>query len=86
MHIARNLLLVDYPAYAYAVIDGVKVPREDEQVVIRQLRAMREAGAGYRQIAEWMKNTHDRTLTIMGVKRVLSQSLCSRKLGETQPC
>jgi hypothetical protein len=54
------------------VIDGVKVPREDEQAVIRQMRAMREAGAGYREIAEWMKNTHERGLSFMGVKRVLN--------------
>jgi hypothetical protein len=49
------------------------VPREDEQAVIRQKRVMREAGAGYRQIAEWMKNTHDRSLSFMGVKRVLAR-------------
>jgi putative DNA-invertase from lambdoid prophage Rac len=61
-------------AFGYDVIDGVKVPREDEQAVIRQMRAMREAGAGYREIAEWMKNTHERGLSFMGVKRVLTQS------------
>ena len=58
-------------AFGYDVVDGVKVPREDEQAVIRQMRAMRDAGAGYRQIAEWMKNTHERGLSFMGVKRVL---------------
>lgn len=58
-------------AFGYDVIDGVKVPREDEQAVIRQMRAMRDAGAGYREIAEWMKNTHERGLSFMGVKRVL---------------
>lgn len=59
-------------AFGYNVIDGVKVPREDEQAVIRQMRAIREAGAGYRQIAEWMAATQDRKMTFMGVKRVLS--------------
>jgi putative DNA-invertase from lambdoid prophage Rac len=59
-------------AFGYDVIDGVKVPREDEQVVIRQMRAMRESGTGYRQIAEWMAATQDRKMTFMGVKRVLS--------------
>ena len=61
-------------AFGYDVIDGVKVPREDEQAVIRQIRAMREAGAGYREIAQWMKNTHERGLSFMGVKRVLNVS------------
>jgi DNA invertase Pin-like site-specific DNA recombinase len=58
-------------AFGYDVIENVKVPREDEQAVIRQMRAMRDAGAGYRQIAEWMKNTHERGLSFMGVRRTL---------------
>jgi hypothetical protein len=56
------------------MVDGVKAPREDEQAVIRQMRAMRDAGAGYREIAAWMKNTHERSLMFMGVKRVLSNA------------
>jgi DNA invertase Pin-like site-specific DNA recombinase len=59
-------------AFGYDVIDGVKVPREDEQAVIRQMSAMREAGAGYRDIAEWMRATQERKMTFMGVKRVLT--------------
>jgi putative DNA-invertase from lambdoid prophage Rac len=59
-------------AFGYDVIDGVKVPREDEQAVILQMRAMREGGAGYRQIAEWMAATQDRKMTFMGVKRTLA--------------
>lgn len=61
-------------AFGYDIVDGFKVPREDEQAVIRQMRTMRDAGAGYRQIAEWMANHHERALTFMGVKRVLSVS------------
>jgi DNA invertase Pin-like site-specific DNA recombinase len=58
-------------AFGFDVIDGVKVPREDEQAVICQMRAMREAGAGYRDIAEWMRATQERKMTFMGVKRTL---------------
>ena len=58
-------------AFGYDVVEGVKVPREDEQAVIRQMRAMRDAGAGYRQIAEWMAATQERKMTFMGIKRVL---------------
>jgi DNA invertase Pin-like site-specific DNA recombinase len=58
-------------AFGYDVIDGVKVPREDEQAVIREMRSMREAGAGYRQIAEWMMATQDRKMTFMGIRRTL---------------
>ena len=53
------------------VVDGVKVPREDEQVVIREMVKMREAGVGYRDIASWMAETQDRKMTFMGVKRTL---------------
>ena len=52
----------------------VEVPREDEQAVIHRMRVMLEVGAGYREIAEWMKNTHERGLSFMGVKRVLNNS------------
>ncbi len=61
-------------AFGYDVIDGVKVPREDEQAVIRQMRAMREAGAGYREIADWMTLTQERKMTFMGVKIVLTMN------------
>jgi hypothetical protein len=53
------------------VVEGVKVPREDEQDVIRQMQTMREAGAGYRDIAAWMRDTQERKMTFMGVKRTL---------------
>jgi putative DNA-invertase from lambdoid prophage Rac len=59
-------------AFGYDVIDGVKVPREDEQAMIRQMLALRDAGAGYRQIAEWMAATQERKMTFMGVKRTLT--------------
>ncbi|MFZ2738405.1 MAG: recombinase family protein [Burkholderiaceae bacterium] len=58
-------------AFGYNVIDGIKVPREDEQAVISQMRVMREAGAGYREIAGWMRETQERKMTFMGVKRTL---------------
>jgi DNA invertase Pin-like site-specific DNA recombinase len=62
-------------AYGFDIIDGMKVPRDDEQAVIQQMREMRTAGAGYRQIAEWMAANHERALSFMGVKRVLTQSM-----------
>lgn len=67
-------------AFGYDVTDGVKVPREDEQVVIRQMAKMREAGATYRQLADWMASTQERKMTFMGVKKTLSTS--SPALGE----
>jgi DNA invertase Pin-like site-specific DNA recombinase len=58
-------------AFGYDVVDGVKVPREDEQAVIREMVKMRDAGAGYRDIADWMASTQVRKMTFMGVKRTL---------------
>ena len=59
-------------AFGYNVVDGMKMPREDEQAVIREMRKMREAGAGYRKIADWMALTQDRKMTFMGVKKTLA--------------
>ncbi len=58
-------------AFGYDVVDGMKVPREDEQVVIREMVKMRADGAGYRDIAAWMAQTQPRKMTFMGVKRTL---------------
>jgi hypothetical protein len=53
----------------------VKEPREDEQVVIRKMRALRDGGAGYRQIADWMASSHpEGALTFMGVKLLLLEA------------
>ena len=59
-------------AFGYDVVDGVKVPREDEQAVIREMAKMREEGWGYRDIAEWMSKTQERKMTFMGVRRTLN--------------
>jgi DNA invertase Pin-like site-specific DNA recombinase len=58
-------------AFGYDVVDGIKIPREDEQQVIREMVAMRKAGATYRGISDWMALTQERKMTFMGVKRVL---------------
>ena len=58
-------------AFGYDVVDGIKVQREDEQAVIREMVKMRAEGVGYRDIASWMAETQDRKMTFMGVKRTL---------------
>ena len=58
-------------AFGYDVVDGNKIPREDEQKVIREMVEMRKAGATYRGISDWMALTQERKMTFMGVKRVL---------------
>ena len=58
-------------AFGYDVVDGVKVPREDEQIIIKQMVKMRAEGFGYRDIAAWMSKTQERKMTFMGVRRTL---------------
>lgn len=58
-------------AFGYDVVDGLKVPREDEQVIIKQMVKMRGDGFGYRDIAAWMGETQERKMSFMGVKRTL---------------
>jgi hypothetical protein len=38
---------------------------------------MREAGAGFRDIAEWMRDTQERKMTFMAVKCTLTCRRCS---------
>lgn len=59
-------------AFGYDVVDGVKVPRADEQEVIEQMKQMRAAGAGYRHIAEWLESKPVKSLSFMGVRHVLA--------------
>ena len=56
------------------MVDGVKVPRDDEQAVIHEMVKMREAGATYRQLADWMASTQERKMTFMGVKQTLKMT------------
>lgn len=58
-------------AFGYDVVDGVKVPREDEQAVISEIVEMRKAGGSYRAIAMWLEDSKSVKMTFMGVKHVL---------------
>lgn len=66
-------------AFGYEIIGGVKVPREDEQAVIREMFAMRKAGATYKRISDWMESSHKRKITLMGVKYVLTMGYISKQ-------
>ena len=63
-------------AFGFDGVDGVKVPREDEQAVIREMVKKRERGIGYRDIAEWMAETQGRKMTFMWVRRTIRESIC----------
>ncbi len=46
---------------------------------IREMKTMRQTGASYRDIADWMRATQERKMTFMGVKRTLirADATCS---------
>lgn len=46
------------------VIDGVKAPSEDEQAAIHHMQSMRQARAGYRDMADWMRAAQERKMTL----------------------
>jgi DNA invertase Pin-like site-specific DNA recombinase len=41
-------------AFGYDVVDGVKVPRQDEQRIIKKMQALRAKGSSYREIERWL--------------------------------
>jgi DNA invertase Pin-like site-specific DNA recombinase len=58
-------------AFGYAIVDGVKVPRDDEQQVIAQMKTMKVSGATLRQIQCWLAASQGVELSRMGVRGVL---------------
>lgn len=58
-------------AFGYEIIEGVKVPKVDEQATISKMREMRDAGFGYRAISDWLFQTEGKQMTFMGIKHVL---------------
>ncbi len=65
-------------AFWYEVVEGVKIPLPDEQEAIERMLKMRQAGATYKKLANWLVTNYDRPVTQMGVKHILSsQGVCA---------
>jgi DNA invertase Pin-like site-specific DNA recombinase len=58
-------------AFGYAIVDGVKVPKDDEQQVIQHMKQMKGSGATLRQIQSWLATSQGVELSRMGVRGVL---------------
>lgn len=61
-------------AFGFDVVDGVKVARSDEQIVIAAMRTMREGGASFRAIETWLNDTQNVQMSFMGVRHVLQSA------------
>lgn len=64
-------------AFGYQIVDGRKERREDEQLVINEMRLLRSAGNSYRFIASWLASNADVKMTPMGVRWVLQQEMAA---------
>jgi len=58
-------------AFGYDVIDERKVPRADEQRVIKRMIGLRTKGASYRKIEKWLRDTQQIQLSFVAVRDVL---------------
>jgi hypothetical protein len=61
-------------AFGYAIIDGVKVPNDDEQQVILHMRQMKSTGASLRDIQTWLEVNQGRSFSRMGVRDILGRA------------
>jgi DNA invertase Pin-like site-specific DNA recombinase len=62
-------------AFGYAIVDGVKVPKDDEQQVILHMKQMKGSGASLRDIQAWLSATQGRTFSRMGVRDILGRAV-----------
>ena len=58
-------------AFGYSIVDGIKVPRDDEQRVIVEMIALRNKGKSYRAIEKWLAEEKAIKLSFVTVKGVL---------------
>lgn len=64
-------------AFGYEVVEGIKIPLPVEQEAIKTMLKMRSSGATYKRLANWLIANHDRPVTQMGIKHILSsQEVC----------
>lgn len=59
-------------AFGFEVVDGIKIPLQEEQIAIETMVTMRSKGATYKRLANWLANNYDREITQAGVKHILS--------------
>jgi DNA invertase Pin-like site-specific DNA recombinase len=61
-------------AFGFDVIDGIKVPRADEQRIIDEMKRLRGSGSSFRTIESWLSDHKNVKLSFMGVRQVLSKA------------
>ncbi len=62
-------------AFGYAIVDGIKEPKEDEQQVIQHMWQMKESGSSLRDIQSWLSTTQGHTFSRVGVREILHRAV-----------
>jgi DNA invertase Pin-like site-specific DNA recombinase len=57
--------------FGYVVVDGFKVPRDDEQTTIAEMRSMRESGSSLKDIQSWLLSAKGVRFSRMGIRGIL---------------
>ncbi len=60
-------------AFGYEIVDGIKMPKHDEQMVILEMRTMRASGSSLRDIQSWLQVTKGLQFSRMGIRCVLNR-------------
>jgi len=60
-------------AFGYDIVEGKKVPRDDEQRIISLMRHQRGAGKSYRTIQRWLQDEQGLHFSSMGVREILNR-------------
>ncbi len=58
-------------AFGFEVLDGVKVPKDDEQKIISEMRLMKSSGSSLKDIQTWLKSEKKIIFSRMGVRGIL---------------
>jgi putative DNA-invertase from lambdoid prophage Rac len=67
-------------AFGFDVVDGIKVPRADEQRIIDEMKRLRGSGSSFRSIESWLADHENVKLSFMGVRQVLSKATTAEVL------
>lgn len=60
-------------AFGYKIVDGRKVPLENEQSIIKEMRRKRTMGISYRLIAGWLREEKAIQMSHVAVKNILRE-------------
>ena len=61
-------------AFGFDVIDGIKVPRADEQRIIDEMKRLRVSGSSFRTIESWLADHENVKLSFMGIRQILAKA------------